>query len=61
MQVQQATSPASWRAIVMVFRLWRQRGATRRALLNLQARELEDVGLTEHDRAAECAKWFWQE
>jgi uncharacterized protein YjiS (DUF1127 family) len=26
----------------------------------LDARDLDDVGLTERQRQRECAKWFWQ-
>jgi uncharacterized protein YjiS (DUF1127 family) len=63
MQAKQSINPASWRIAITIaaFRLWCQRAVTRRALRDLDARYLADVGLTERDRAAECAKWFWQE
>jgi uncharacterized protein YjiS (DUF1127 family) len=61
MQARQPMNSASWRTTVSVLRLWRQRATTRRSLRHLNARELEDVGLLERDRAAECAKWFWLE
>jgi uncharacterized protein YjiS (DUF1127 family) len=41
--------------------LWRRRHRSRIALRYLDARELDDIGLTEAERARECKKWFWQE
>jgi uncharacterized protein YjiS (DUF1127 family) len=46
-------------AIVMLGR-WRRRHLTRRALRELDARRLADIGRTEAERRRECAKWFWQ-
>lgn len=40
--------------------LWTRRHRTRRLLQDLTRDELADVGLTEAQRAAECAKWFWK-
>jgi uncharacterized protein YjiS (DUF1127 family) len=37
-----------------------RRRATRRALRQLDARALDDIGRSESDRQRECAKWFWQ-
>jgi uncharacterized protein YjiS (DUF1127 family) len=63
MQARQSINPAGWRIAITiaVFRLWWRRAVTRRALRDLDAGYLADVGLTECDRATECAKWFWQE
>jgi uncharacterized protein YjiS (DUF1127 family) len=61
MQVRRDIELETWRTALSVPRLWWKRAATRRALHRLQARDLEDVGLTERDRRHECAKWFWQE
>jgi uncharacterized protein YjiS (DUF1127 family) len=36
------------------------RSKTRRRLYELDARELDDIGLTELQRRRECAKRFWQ-
>jgi uncharacterized protein YjiS (DUF1127 family) len=60
MSKRQPSVPARWRAILWVLRLWWQRGTTRRSLRHLEARQLQDAGLTDRDRATECAKWFWQ-
>jgi uncharacterized protein YjiS (DUF1127 family) len=40
--------------------LWIRRHRTRRALRDLDARQLGDVAITVSERSAECAKWFWQ-
>jgi uncharacterized protein YjiS (DUF1127 family) len=40
--------------------LWRRRSRTRRRLVELDARELSDIGFTDAQRLRECAKWFWQ-
>jgi uncharacterized protein YjiS (DUF1127 family) len=40
--------------------LWARRHRTRLVLRDLTRDELVDVGLTEDQRAAECAKWFWE-
>jgi uncharacterized protein YjiS (DUF1127 family) len=40
--------------------LWLRRMWTRHRLAELDARQLDDVGLSELERARECAKWFWQ-
>jgi uncharacterized protein YjiS (DUF1127 family) len=61
MQMRQAIDPASWRAAISVLRRWWQRATTRRALQDLQAPQLDDIGLTERDRKRESTKWFWQE
>jgi uncharacterized protein YjiS (DUF1127 family) len=33
---------------------------TRRALAELDARILADVGIGQREQRQECAKWFWQ-
>jgi len=45
------------RAIVAI---WRRRMSTRTVLRELDAHLLADIGRTEKERRAECAKWFWQ-
>jgi uncharacterized protein YjiS (DUF1127 family) len=45
------------RAIVAI---WRRRMSTRAVLRELDAHLLADIGRTEKERSAECAKWFWQ-
>ncbi len=40
--------------------LWARRHRTRLVLRDLTRDELADVGLTEAQRTAECAKWFWE-
>jgi len=39
---------------------WRDRAHQRRQLASLDARMLEDIGLTEDDVARECRKYPWQ-
>jgi uncharacterized protein YjiS (DUF1127 family) len=41
-------------------RIGHRRSRTRRALQQLDARELADIGRTEAERKSEYAKWFWQ-
>jgi uncharacterized protein YjiS (DUF1127 family) len=48
------------RAWLCVAGIWRRRARTRRALQQVDARELADIGRTEAERKSECAKWFWQ-
>jgi uncharacterized protein YjiS (DUF1127 family) len=45
---------------IRTFALWYNRARSRCALAALDARELEDVGLTRADQIRECAKRFWQ-
>jgi uncharacterized protein YjiS (DUF1127 family) len=40
--------------------LWLRRARTRADLRELDAHRLADIGVTEAERARECAKWFWQ-
>jgi uncharacterized protein YjiS (DUF1127 family) len=40
--------------------IWRRRSRTRRRLALLEARELDDTGLTCVQQCAEARKWFWQ-
>ncbi|MCB9948109.1 MAG: DUF1127 domain-containing protein [Rhodospirillaceae bacterium] len=48
------------RACAALARTWWRRATTRRALRNLDARLLADIGRTEAERRRECAKRFWQ-
>jgi uncharacterized protein YjiS (DUF1127 family) len=41
-------------------RIWFRRIKTRRRLHELDARELDDIGVTKGERQRECANWFWQ-
>lgn len=43
-----------------VLGLWARRCRTRATLGGAHPRILEDVGIGEADRRAECRKWFWQ-
>ena len=47
----------SWMAVVQ----WHQRSRQRRALLALDQRMLEDIGLTRAKAEEEAAKPFWRE
>lgn len=38
---------------------WRERARSRRALADLDARLLKDIGLTRHDAGVEVRKPFW--
>ncbi|WP_083392814.1 DUF1127 domain-containing protein [Rhodobacter xanthinilyticus] len=40
--------------------LWHRRARTRARLARLGAEALDDIGLSEADRCAECGLWFWQ-
>jgi len=40
--------------------IWRRRMSTRAVLRELDEHLLADIGRTEKERSAECAKWFWQ-
>jgi uncharacterized protein YjiS (DUF1127 family) len=40
--------------------IWRRRMSTRAALRELEPHLLADIGKTQEERSAECAKWFWQ-
>ncbi len=44
-----------------LLRAWRRRMAEKRQLIQLDARELQDIGLTDVDRAAIVATPFWRE
>ena len=44
-----------------LLRTWRRRMAEQRQLIQFDARELQDVGLTDVDRAAIVATPFWRE
>ena len=52
--------PNGVRASLARARIWFRRSKTRRRLRELDARALDDIGLTERQRQCECAKWFWQ-
>jgi uncharacterized protein YjiS (DUF1127 family) len=59
-ELTQPTFVSPRRPSLAILRTWRLRRKTRRHLRGLDARLLADVGLSEADRARECAKWFWQ-
>jgi len=52
---------AALRAIATRIGRWWSRARERRALAQLDERQLRDVGLTLADARRECAKPFWRE
>jgi uncharacterized protein YjiS (DUF1127 family) len=46
--------------ILLALALWHHRCRSRRHLVALDDRELDDVGLSRDQRRAECSKRFWQ-
>ncbi|QWG17978.1 DUF1127 domain-containing protein [Bradyrhizobium sediminis] len=46
--------------VVDTFRVWRQRQQDRRALAQLSARDLHDIGLSWSDIVYEAEKPFWR-
>jgi uncharacterized protein YjiS (DUF1127 family) len=50
---------ALWRTLRRLV-LWQRHWVTRRALADLEAHRLKDIGLTEAERRTECAKLFWK-
>ncbi len=61
-----ASSTISLRAprearLLELFRTWRRRSAEKQQLLEFDARELQDIGLTGADRAAIVETPFWRE
>lgn len=53
---------ADWRLAGHILKVafWLRRHQTRRALAELEPFQLEDIGLTEAQRAREVRKWFWK-
>lgn len=49
------------RMSLATLRIWMRRIKTRRRLGELDAKALDDVGITGDQRQGECAKWFWQD
>ncbi|MCC7016467.1 MAG: DUF1127 domain-containing protein [Rhodospirillales bacterium] len=43
---------------VIMLGLWRRRHRTRRALREIDAHRLADIGRADAERRRECAKWF---
>lgn len=56
----QSTVITPRRVSLAILRTWHRRFKTRRQLRKLDARLLDDVGISEAERQQECAKWFWQ-
>jgi len=56
----QSTVITHRRTGLAILRTWHRRLKTRHRLRQLDARLLDDVGLSEAERQQECAKWFWQ-
>ena len=44
-----------------VYAIWKQRAITRRQLLKLSQRELDDIGVTRAEAMLEAGKPFWKE
>jgi len=40
--------------------LWHRRARSRARLARLGPEALDDIGLSEAERRAECGLWFWQ-
>jgi uncharacterized protein YjiS (DUF1127 family) len=57
----QSTIITPRRVSLASLRTWRRRLKTRRQLRKLDARLLDDVGVSEAERQQECAKRFWRE
>jgi uncharacterized protein YjiS (DUF1127 family) len=47
-------------AMTAAMKIWLRRARTRRHLLDFDARQLRDVGISKQAWERECAKWFWQ-
>jgi uncharacterized protein YjiS (DUF1127 family) len=47
-------------SILVTLALWHHRHRSRRHLAALNDRELDDIGLSDTRRRAECQKRFWQ-
>ncbi|MEI7874599.1 MAG: DUF1127 domain-containing protein [Alphaproteobacteria bacterium] len=47
-------------SLLATLAIWRRRRRTRRHLARLDARDLDDTGLTRAQQRAEASKWFWQ-
>ena len=43
-----------------ILRTWRQRYQSRARLARLASHQLDDIGITEAEREAEVAKYFWE-
>lgn len=46
--------------VLATLAIWRRRSRTRRHLMRLDARNLDDTGLTFAQQREEAGKWFWQ-
>lgn len=49
-----------WAESGSVLALWWRRARTRAELSRLDEAGLADIALSEAERRAECARWFWQ-
>ena len=47
-------------SVLATLAIWRRRNRTRQHLARLDARDLDDTGLTRAQQRAEAGKWFWQ-
>ena len=59
-ELTQSTLLGHRRVSLAILRVWYLRLKTRRQLRTLDARLLDDVGISEAERQHECAKRFWQ-
>lgn len=46
--------------LLALLALWHRRVRTRAQLARLDAAALNDIGIDEDERRAECELWFWQ-
>ncbi len=52
--------PLQWLQLVTILSLWHRRMRTRAHLARLDEAGLRDIGMSEAERRAECARPFWQ-
>jgi uncharacterized protein YjiS (DUF1127 family) len=52
--------PQKLAGLFHLLRLWGARSSERKALAELERFRLDDIGITDADRRAECRKWFWR-
>jgi len=51
---------SSARNVLAVIRTWAARGRERRVLGEMEAHELNDIGISRAQALRETRKWFWQ-
>lgn len=51
----------SWDEVIKQYRFLMRRSQQRKALLNLEVRQLRDMGISPEEARAEAGKGFWQD